>query len=233
MAAYGTLGVLEERRVDRAGGVVEGQEDDPATGADRRGLGGDLDPGDQQLGLAAPGEQVAAADHAERVEERPVGVDDVPAHVEAEDLELGLHPLLGGHLRQPGDLALARLVAQRQGQLDRVDRRRRCGGPGLGGRPGPDTRRRRAGAARGRRRCRGPAGRSCCGRPRRRPWPGPPTRSGCPSATSGRSARGCPATSSRPARPSARSGRARRPGAAGRAGSPGRVGDLVPPAPMP
>src|SRR5215213_5332164 len=72
----GTLGVLEERRVHRAGAVVEGEEDDPATGPDRRGLGGHLDPRDQQLGLAAPAEQVLAAGGAERVEEGGVGVHD-------------------------------------------------------------------------------------------------------------------------------------------------------------
>ena len=56
----GALHVLEERRVDRAGGVVEGEEDDPAPGADRRGLGGDLDPGDEQLAAAAAAQHVAA-----------------------------------------------------------------------------------------------------------------------------------------------------------------------------
>ena len=134
----GALGVLEERRVDRPGGVVEGQEDDPAPGADRRGLGGDLDPGDQQLGLAAPGQQVAAAGHPELVEERGVGVDDVPAGVEAEDLELGPHPLLGRHLGQPGHLALGRRVAELEGELDRVDRRRRRGRLRLRRRARPD-----------------------------------------------------------------------------------------------
>ena len=62
------------------------------------------------------------------------------------------HPLLGGHLRQPGHLALARLVAEVEGELDRVDRRRRRRSPWTGRRPWPRPRRRRAGAARGRRR---------------------------------------------------------------------------------
>ena len=83
----GALGVLEERGVDRAGGVVEGQEDDPAARPDRWGLGGDLDPGDQQLGAAAARKQVLAAGDAELVEEAGVVVDDVAAHVEAEDLD--------------------------------------------------------------------------------------------------------------------------------------------------
>src|SRR4051812_21929088 len=120
----GALGVLEEGRVHWPRRVVEGQEDDPASGADRRGLGGDLDPGDQQLGLAPLGQEVVAADHPELVEEGRVGVDDVPAGVEAEDLELGLHPLLGRQLGQPRDLALRGLVAELEGELDRVDRRR-------------------------------------------------------------------------------------------------------------
>jgi hypothetical protein len=42
----------------------------------------------------------------------------VPAGVEAEDLELGLHPLLGAQLGQPGHLALGRLVAELEGELD-------------------------------------------------------------------------------------------------------------------
>ena len=137
----GTLGVLEERRVDRAGGVVEGQEDHPAPGPDRRGLGGDLDPGDQQLGLAAPAQEVLAAGGAERVEELGVGVDDVPAGVEAEDLELGAHPLLGVHLGQPAGLALAGLVAEVEGELHRGDRVGRPGRLRLGGGLRPDPRR--------------------------------------------------------------------------------------------
>ena len=95
----GTLDVLEEGRVDRAGAVVEGQEHHAAPGPDRRGLGGDLDPRDQDLGPAAHGQQVAAADRAEGVEEVGVGVDDVAAGVEAEDLQLGAHPLLGDSSR--------------------------------------------------------------------------------------------------------------------------------------
>jgi hypothetical protein len=49
----GTLGVLEEGGVDRAAGVVEGDEHDPLAGPDRRRLGGDLHAGDEHLGLAA------------------------------------------------------------------------------------------------------------------------------------------------------------------------------------
>ena len=57
------------------------------------------------------------------VEEAGVGVDHVAAGVEPEDLQLGLHPLLGRHLGQPGHLALAGLVAEVEGELDRGDRR--------------------------------------------------------------------------------------------------------------
>src|SRR6185436_1140155 len=46
------------------------------------------------------------------VEEPGVGLDDVPAGVEAEDLELGPHPLLRGHLREAAHLALPRRVAE-------------------------------------------------------------------------------------------------------------------------
>ena len=133
----GALGVLEERRVDRAGAVVEGQEHHAAPGPDRRGLGGDLDPGDQDLGPAALGQQVAAADRTEGVEEVGVGVDDVAARVEAEDLQLGTHPLLGTHLGQAADVLL-RLVTEVEGELDRGHRTRIGRGPGLGGGSRPD-----------------------------------------------------------------------------------------------
>ena len=134
----GTLGVLEERRVDRAGAVVEGQEHHAPPGPDRRGLGGDLDPGDQDLGPAALAEEVLAADRAEGFEELGVGVDDVPAGVEAEDLQLGAHPLLGVHLGQSADVLL-RLVAEVEGELHRGDRARVGGRAGLGRRLGPDA----------------------------------------------------------------------------------------------
>ena len=90
----------------------------------RRGLGGDLDPGDEQLGLAAPAQQVARAGDAERLEHRGVEVDDVPARVEAEHLELGADPLGVGHLRQPAGRDLARRVAEVEGELRRRGRRR-------------------------------------------------------------------------------------------------------------
>ena len=207
----GTLGVLEERRVDRPGGVVEGQEDDPAPGPDRRGLGGDLDPGDQQLGLAAPAQEVLAAGGAERVEELGVGVDDVPAGVEAEDLELGAHPLLGVHLGQPADLPVAGLVAEVEGELDRGDRVGRPGRLGLGGGLRPDPRRGQ----------RVPLG-------RRRALAGDGVAAVADAASSARVWAGRTAAATRPpgqptppagaGRRPGRAGRARRPGAAGRAG---------------
>ena len=123
-----TLGVLEERRVDRAGRVVEGQEDDPPAGPDRRGLGGHLDPGDEHLGLAAPARAAPGAGDPERVEHRVVEVEDVPAHVEAEHVELGPDPLGPGHLRQPGATDL-RGVAEVEGELHV---RRAYDGRGLG-----------------------------------------------------------------------------------------------------
>ena len=58
------------------------------------------------------------------------------ADVEAEDLQLGAHPVLRRHLGQPGD-GLLRLVAEVEGELDRVDRPRRLGRLRLGGGPRP------------------------------------------------------------------------------------------------
>lgn len=49
----GPLGVLEEGGVDRAGGVVDREEDDATTGAHWRGLCRDLRPRAQDLGLGA------------------------------------------------------------------------------------------------------------------------------------------------------------------------------------
>ena len=145
----GALGVLEERRVDRAGAVVEGQEHHPAPGPDRRGLGGDLDPGDQQLGPGCAGASrswLRVAPSASR--NVGVGVDDVPAGVEAEDLQLGAHPLRSRSSRQPADLAVVRRVAEVEGELHRGHRARVGGGPGLGGGLRPHPLARPAGAAR-------------------------------------------------------------------------------------
>ena len=111
----GPLHVLEEGRVDRPGRVVDGEEDDAAAGADRRGLGGDLDPGDEDLRPAAYREHVAAAGHAERVEHRRVEVHDVSARVEPEDVELGPHLLGRGHLRQADPGHEVGLVAEVEG----------------------------------------------------------------------------------------------------------------------
>ena len=66
MRGVAGLRVLEERRVDRTGGVVEGQEDDPPAGPDRRGLGRHLDPGHQHLGPAAAAAAGRGAGDAER-----------------------------------------------------------------------------------------------------------------------------------------------------------------------
>ena len=199
----GALRVLEERAVDRSRPVVEGQEDDASPRPDRRRLGRDLDPGDQQLGAAAPAQQVAAAGGAEVVEEVGVGGDGVLADVEAQDLQLGPHPLVGGHLGQPGDhLARPRLVAQLEGQLDRVGLPDRTGRLRLGRRPHG-----RVGA--GARALR-PA-RSAPVAPSSRPAAPP----GHGRGTCGR-ASGC-------------AGRARRPGAAGRGASAGpAVGPRAP-----
>ncbi|ALC25685.1 hypothetical protein ABE83_00195 [Streptomyces sp. CFMR 7] len=46
------VGVLEERQIDEAAAVFEGDEDDPPARGDGRGLGGGADPGDQD---ALPG----------------------------------------------------------------------------------------------------------------------------------------------------------------------------------
>ena len=213
----GALGVLEERRVDRAGAVVEGEEDDPATGPDRRGLGGDLDPGDQQLGLAAAAEQVLAAGGAELVEEGGVGVDDVAADVEAEDLELGAHAVLGVISGSPLT-GLAGLVAEGEGELDRVDRPRRRGVLGLGGGARPDALlgERHAARAASRPPARGPAGRCCCGgRPRRRGWAAAAAAVRLPGLGEPAAAQ---AAALRRGRGRGHGGRARRPGAAGRGG---------------
>ena len=137
----GPLGVLEEGRVDRAGAVVEGQEHHPPPRPDRRRLGRDLHPGHEQLGPAAPAEQVAAAGHLERIEERGVGRDRVLADVEAQDLQLGAHPLPRGHLRQPGRPLPrpARLVAELQRELDRLGLDHRPRRPRLRGGTRPDA----------------------------------------------------------------------------------------------
>ena len=116
------LHVLEEGGVDRPGRVVEGEEHDPAPGPDRGCLGGDLHPGDEDLGPAALPEQVGGPGHLDRVEERVVEPHDVPARVETEDLQLGTHPLGVVHLGQPADLAVDRRVAEVQRELDGGDR---------------------------------------------------------------------------------------------------------------
>jgi len=65
----GTLDILKERGVNRAGRVVKGQEHHSSTRADRRCLSGDLDPGDPYLGAAARSEQLAGPGHSERVQQ--------------------------------------------------------------------------------------------------------------------------------------------------------------------
>ena len=58
-ARVADLHVLEQRRVQRPGAVVEGHEHHPPAGPDRWRLGRDLHPGDQHLLLAAAAQQVA------------------------------------------------------------------------------------------------------------------------------------------------------------------------------
>ena len=60
-----------------------------------------LDPGNEELGLAAAPQQVLGAGDPERVEKRDVEVDDVAAHVEPEHVELGAYPLGACHVGQP------------------------------------------------------------------------------------------------------------------------------------
>ena len=71
-SGVGALDVLEEGAVGRAGGVVEGEEDHSTPRTHRRGLGGDLDPGDPHLAAAAGAEQVGAAGDPQRSQQRGV-----------------------------------------------------------------------------------------------------------------------------------------------------------------
>ena len=92
-AGVRTLHVVEERGVHRPGAVVQGQEDDPAAGPDRRGLGGHLHSGDQQLAPAAAAQQLGGERDAQGAQQRQVVADDVLARVEAEDARARCGPV--------------------------------------------------------------------------------------------------------------------------------------------
>ena len=104
----GPLHIVEEGGIEWSGGIVEGEEDDAPAAAHRRGLHRGLHSRDEDLRLRAQPEEVTTAhqrrpQHRECIEHRRVEVDDVVADVEAEDLELGAHPISRPKLRQPGD----------------------------------------------------------------------------------------------------------------------------------
>jgi len=98
----GALDVFEEGGIRRAGGVVEGEEDHPAPRAHRRRLGGHLDPGDQHLTAAATAEQIGGEGHPEQGQELQIVTEDMPAGIQADDLQLGRQSLGTAQLRQPG-----------------------------------------------------------------------------------------------------------------------------------
>jgi hypothetical protein len=87
------LDALEHRHVDRAGRVVQREEDDPLPAADRGGLRGHLHPDheDPFVGPAPP--QVLRARCAQVGDQRLEEAHEVPARVQAEHLELGADPL--------------------------------------------------------------------------------------------------------------------------------------------
>ena len=159
--------------------VVQGDEHDPLAGPDRRGLGGDLHPGDEHLGLAAAAHHVGGAGHPQRGQERLVEVDDVPGRVQPEHLELGPDPLGPGHLRQPAGLDRPGGVAEVEGQLHRRGHHR-ARGLRLAGREGAHVRAlhrgERLAAGRGQRDLRLPLGGR--DRPASRRTPGPGARAG-------------------------------------------------------
>ncbi len=120
----GALDVLEEGAVGWPGGVVEGEEDHPSPRTHRRGLSGDLDPGDPHLATAAGGEQVDAAGDPKRPQQRVVELHDVGGHVEPEHVELGAHLLGAGQLGQPGPGDQLGPVTEVEGELGRLGTRR-------------------------------------------------------------------------------------------------------------
>ncbi len=96
------VAVVEERAVDQPGAVVQGEEDDPAAGADRRGLGGRLRAGDQH-GLAVPCvAQRLRGGHPQLPEELPAVVQQMAGGVHAEDAQFGVESLRVVHVGQPG-----------------------------------------------------------------------------------------------------------------------------------
>ncbi len=86
------LDALEDGHVGQAGAVVQGEEDDALAAAHGRGLRGDLHPGDHDPLLAPEVAQRPGRDHAQVGEQRLVERQQVPRGVEADHLELGLHP---------------------------------------------------------------------------------------------------------------------------------------------
>jgi hypothetical protein len=98
----GLVGVLEEGKVDEAGAVFEGDEDDALAGGEGRGLSRGADTGDQDLLPGAQRCEVGGVGGADFAQEAVVVVRQVLRDIDLEDLQLGTEGFAGRHLRQPG-----------------------------------------------------------------------------------------------------------------------------------
>ena len=111
------LDILKEGGVHRPGRIVEGEEDHPSTRAHRRGLGGDLDPGDPDFTAAAGTQDVPSAGHPEGAQQWLIEGRDMGRGIQAEDVELGAHPIRPAELWQPGPWHQLGAVSQIESQL--------------------------------------------------------------------------------------------------------------------
>ena len=89
----GSLCIREERRVDRARAVIEGEEHNSVAGADRRSLGGDFDTADEDLLFGTTAQQLRGPRRTDIPQHFFVKIHQVARHIQAQCFQFGLHSL--------------------------------------------------------------------------------------------------------------------------------------------
>jgi len=112
------LDVFEECCIDRPGAVIQGQEDHPFTGSNRRCLSSDLHTGNQHLLLGATTQQILRSHDAKTLENLGIELHDMVTDIHAKNVQFSANTFSIAEFGEPGwHLRKLGIDIQRQTEL--------------------------------------------------------------------------------------------------------------------